>query len=526
MASTPPQSYQLQRHYSAPDGYARRHQTNHSGQGLVGAYHDSGATQPIAIPSSSHGRFRRHSATNMSHSSRKQAQQLYTHHEVQVYDPAEYLARSPEDFPPTVTITPSPVLERGEFCPQINFPVTTSLRASFETDGSLSPLTATSDSSLASASTAFSEPMSRTNTNDMLCDPMTMMRMDSAMSHVSHWDLSEPHIPISHHHVARHDDKFAPCLSDDDDYHHLSKIPLAQRPDTLDLYGTTMKQSFSCESDSSSSSQLSQSRMARRVHEQITLGKSRPLAPKTKSNDGSSRDPAKAKTISVVAEDGTVRHKTEIPRQPRVQMHRKTTFCTFCNDQPQGFHGDHELRRHIERHHMKVRRVWVCRDVSENRNFLSNCKACRNEKTYGANYNAAAHLRRAHFNPCKNKRGGRGKKSENRGGMGGGNHPSMESLKDWMYEMYEINYNGKVVSQAVMSDEPPRTVGMTELAGYMAGNVGDGSNDSDELDGEYDAVVATDSFQPNFNNGFQHISHSMPTYLDGGHGFVGQQYLY
>ena len=95
-----------------------------------------------------------------------------------------------------------------------------------------------------------------------------------------------------------------------------------------------------------------------------------------------------------------------------------------------------------------------------------------------------------------------------------------------MYEKYEINYNGKVVSQAVMSDEPLPTVGMTELAGYMAGSAGDCSNDSDELDGEYDAIVATDSFQPNFNNGYQHMSHSMPTYLDEQHGFLGQQYQY
>jgi hypothetical protein len=50
-------------------------------------------------------------------------------------------------------------------------------------------------------------------------------------------------------------------------------------------------------------------------------------------------------------------------------------------------------------------------------------KRHRLEKTYGANYNAAAHLRRVHFNPCQTPKGGRGKVSQNRGGIGGGNHP-------------------------------------------------------------------------------------------------------
>jgi hypothetical protein len=76
---------------------------------------------------------------------------------------------------------------------------------------------------------------------------------------------------------------------------------------------------------------------------------------------------------------------------------------------------------------------------------LANCKACRNRKTYGANYNAAAHLRRAHFYPCKNKRGGRGKVSEGRGGMGGGEKPPMEELKNWMYEQIEVNVGGNVL---------------------------------------------------------------------------------
>ncbi|EAW24495.1 uncharacterized protein NFIA_040710 [Aspergillus fischeri NRRL 181] len=122
---------------------------------------------------------------------------------------------------------------------------------------------------------------------------------------------------------------------------------------------------------------------------------------------------------------------------PRASVQRPMLYCHLCNDQAEGFHGEHELRRHIDRVHAQVRKVWVCVDISPDKTFLANCKACRNGKRYGANYNAAAHLRRAHFQPCQRGRGGRGKDSEKRGGKGGGNHPPMEVLKHWMQETIE-----------------------------------------------------------------------------------------
>lgn len=96
-------------------------------------------------------------------------------------------------------------------------------------------------------------------------------------------------------------------------------------------------------------------------------------------------------------------------------------------------------------------------------------------KTYGANYNAAAHLRRAHFNPCRNKRGGRGKKSENRGGMGGGSWPSMDFLKEWMYETYEQNLNGRHIVQEFVSDASMISFSNDQLAEF--GHYGVDSND-------------------------------------------------
>jgi len=70
---------------------------------------------------------------------------------------------------------------------------------------------------------------------------------------------------------------------------------------------------------------------------------------------------------------------------------------------------------------------------------LSKCKACTQQrKQYGAYYNAAAHLRRAHFRPKAKGRSKSSSKADDptkRAGKGGGNWPTMEDLKPWMMEV-------------------------------------------------------------------------------------------
>ncbi|KAJ5081106.1 hypothetical protein N7456_013344 [Penicillium angulare] len=217
-----------------------------------------------------------------------------------------------------------------------------------------------------------------------------------------------------------------------------------------------MKHSLS--TDSNPYNPLAPSRAARRTQEQIAHA-SRPIAPKRESSDSlttpvqvrtnsstststillqpDTKDPTQMVRISPT--DGTAKPVQAIPKASVQRPPRLKQYCKLCNDQPEGFHGEHELRRHIDRVHASVRKVWVCIDISPDKTFLANCKACRNGKKYGANYNAAAHLRRTHFNPCQRGRGGRGKDSEKRGGKGGGNHPPMDVLKHWMRQTVEIS---------------------------------------------------------------------------------------
>ncbi|KAI1812744.1 hypothetical protein GGS20DRAFT_587171 [Poronia punctata] len=134
----------------------------------------------------------------------------------------------------------------------------------------------------------------------------------------------------------------------------------------------------------------------------------------------------------------------------------RRVFCTKCSEYPEGFRGEHELRRHTDAKHAALVKRWVCTEPSnpspnapQPQIPLNKCKACLNNKKYGAYYNAAAHLRRAHFHP-------------HRTGKASGDWPPMSILKDWMREVRQsigVNENdissGEDENESRMVEEYP-----------------------------------------------------------------------
>jgi hypothetical protein len=195
--------------------------------------------------------------------------------------------------------------------------------------------------------------------------------------------------------------------------------------------------SSSSESDAShvSASSIS-SRQLRREREINAIAASRKIAPKAiENNDATRSASSNATMVRIRSEDGSSKDVGLLTKTPYIRPQHPKIMCNQCNERPNGFRGTHELDRHIARAHAPSRKGFVCIDASPNKNFLANCKHCRNQRAYGAYYNAAAHLRRAHFHP--RKRGPKGNQDPKRG-IGNGDDPPMDILKQFWIREVEV----------------------------------------------------------------------------------------
>ena len=249
-------------------------------------------------------------------------------------------------------------------------------------------------------------------------------------------------------------------------YPDLPVIPALPVHSSPFVEDTSMKRSSSTETNNSATSQASC-----RSQEASSSGV-RKLAPKLPTTSPAMSQQSSSSGHEVIrtrSADGSVKEVVSIAKAPYVRPHHDKIKCTQCNVKPDGFRGEHELRRHTERAHAIVlRKAFVCVDISPNKKFLRECKACNSKKRYNAYYNTAAHLRRVHFNPKKKGSKGKIKPEESRGGKGGGDWPPMDIVKEWMTEIEEI----VTPDMAPYDDEEPEDDNLPMLPHSFRANAG------------------------------------------------------
>ncbi|KAF3765615.1 hypothetical protein M406DRAFT_355991 [Cryphonectria parasitica EP155] len=251
-------------------------------------------------------------------------------------------------------------------------------------------------------------------------------------------------------------------------------------PDALATYGEPMLRTESASSIKSTQSQRARAKdsLQRQVAAANSSQRLLPKLDKTDPDEEAQQPSSNNSKADAGAKVPMAKTTYQRPKRPKI-------YCSKCDEQSDGFRGEHELRRHDDLKHSTMKTVWVCVDpgaASDLKPFtpIDQCKNCRDRKEYGVYYNAAAHMRRAHFTK-KTPRASRKTDNNNnnetdddkKGGRTSESWPVMTELKKhWMKAI-------KVSADKVINDEEDATVEGKE--GNAATAIGDATAQASEL---------------------------------------------
>lgn len=253
-------------------------------------------------------------------------------------------------------------------------------------------------------------------------------------------------------------------------HHHTLPASFAQAQDM----SRTLSEESSCSTSSSSSNNSSIDVKASERRRKHIENARQNIAPKSLP-DGPTSTLSDTKSKPAKPQDSQLKRKEAISKAPYVRPQHPKLYCDMCTEFPNGFRGEHELRRHWDRAHASHRKVWICTEPPTRTEWwpakpLNICKQCKQMKHYNVYYNAAAHLRRAHFCPRKRGRKARGEERESRAGKAGGDWPPIEWLKanGWLKE---IEVSGDETSGCAMPDESGEAEDVEEVDEVAFGGI-------------------------------------------------------
>jgi hypothetical protein len=151
----------------------------------------------------------------------------------------------------------------------------------------------------------------------------------------------------------------------------------------------------------STESQRSRERLRLRMGEVIEA-QNKPIIPKPVKTSG--QDPA-----------------TPARKTPKRAKNKEQ--CDICGDI---LSGKHEVDRHRRSHDEFQDAYIISDDHTDDKLFIGECHACRGDHKYKAEYNAAAHLRRIHYQTTAAKKDGK------KGGVAAGDDPHIDVCRQYI----------------------------------------------------------------------------------------------